>query len=377
MTQERLDHLEDVAKLLAEWQPGKLLIVADRGAYQHSGAAERLTSLAKEFESTYFFEFQPNPQAVDAEECNQCLDRADDATVLVIGGGSAIDIAKLACYLHARGGPQESWWGRSETSAPRRARLIAVPTTAGTGSEATHFAVVYANGEKHSVAHPSLLPDAVVLDASLTANLPPAITAASGLDAITQAIESLWAKQATEESLGHARQALALGLANLERAVNAPEPKHRQAMLEAAHLSGKAINISRTTAAHALSYRLTSRYDVPHGFAVAICLLGLLRDMDTRYGQIVDANDQLGLALAAIAREFGSEWSTSHRLAMVTARWEELLKQVGCPTTLASCGAGGEADREELSQAANAERLGNQPVPLTTEQLKRVLDTIR
>jgi alcohol dehydrogenase class IV len=377
MTQERLDQLEDVAKLLAEWQPAKMLIVADHGAYQHSGAAERLSSIVDKYETTYFDEFQPNPQAVDAEKCSQRMGDVDDITVLVVGGGSAIDIAKLACHLHAQGGLKAQWWSRTADIAPRRARLIAVPTTAGTGSEATHFAVVYASGEKHSVAHASLLPNVVVLDASLTASLPAAITAASGLDAITQAIESLWAKHATEESLGYAREALALGLANLERAVNAPEPSHRQAMLDAAHLSGKAINISRTTAAHALSYRLTSKYGVPHGFAVALCLLGLLRDIENRYAQVVDSNDPLVMALAAIAREFGSEWSTSHGLAMITSRWVELLKQVGCPTSLTECGVSGRADREALAHAVNAERLGNHPVPFTTSELASVLGTIR
>ena len=336
-----------------------------------------MASLAKEQDATYFFEFQPNPQVADAEQCSERMGDVDDITVLVVGGGSAIDIAKLACHLHAQGGVKDRWWLRTTDLAPRRARLVAVPTTAGTGSEATHFAVVYGNGEKHSVAHSSLLPDAVVLDASLTASLPPAITAASGLDAITQAIESLWAKQATEESLSYARQALALGLANLERTVNAPELTHRQAMLEAAHLSGKAINISRTTAGHALSYRLTSKYGVPHGFAVAICLLGLLRDMETRFERVVDTNEQLASALAAIAREFGTEWSTSHGWATVAARWEELLKQVGCPTTLAACGAVREADRVALAHAVNAERLGNHPTPLTTAELEGVLSTIR
>src|SRR5690606_25840825 len=138
--------------------------------------------------------------------------------------------------------------------------LLAVPTTAGTGSEATHFAVVYIDGVKHSLAHPLLRPDLVILDPLLTYAMPPGLTAATGLDALSQGIEALWAVGATTKSVGYAARAVELAAGALETAVIAPDRTARRAMMEAAHASGLAIDISKTTAPHALSYAISTDF---------------------------------------------------------------------------------------------------------------------
>jgi alcohol dehydrogenase class IV len=150
--------------------------------------------------------------------------------------------------------------------------LIAIPTTAGTGSEATHFAVVYHDNKKYSVAHKSILPDVAILVNSLTASQPKHLTACAGLDAFSQAIESYWSVNATEESKAYAREAILLLIPNLVQAVNFPNKNNRQAVMKGAYFAGKAINISKTTAAHAVSYAFTTYYGIPHGHAVFLTL---------------------------------------------------------------------------------------------------------
>jgi alcohol dehydrogenase len=376
MTQTVLTRIEDLAAILRIAGPTELLLVADRHAYAQSGASARLQPILVDYRVSIFSDFEPNPEAAHAERCFEKLPPGGNLTVIAIGGGSAIDMAKLICFLHAGNRRTEAWWSQRENLVPRTARLIAIPTTAGTGSEATHFAVVYTAGVKHSVAHPSLLPDLVVLDPSLTYSLPPSITAATGLDAVTQAFESLWSRRATPESSDYAEQSLRIGLKHLAKAVTRPAPADRQAMLDAAHLSGKAINVSRTTAAHALSYKLTSRYGVPHGYAVALSLLALLRAPRVATFS-AEHDNRLTTAMGTIYAAFAIHPTSHDAQTSLAAAWHELLTAVGCPTTLAACGLRNDEELTELARAANAERLANHPTPLTTDQLEQALKFVR
>ena len=184
----------------------------------------------------------------------------------------ALDTGKLVNLLAAQEGPAEVIV-RGRTPAARAGLpLIALPTTAGSGSEATHFGVVYADKIKYSVASPFMLPDVSVVDPDLTMSVSPRQTAISGMDAFAQAVESSWSIHSTEASRQDARRAVQLALAHLPCAVTAPTLQHRRAMSKAAYLAGRAINVTRTTAPHAVSYPLTAHFGYPHGHAVALTL---------------------------------------------------------------------------------------------------------
>ncbi len=205
--------LENVELLLQGHGCQRVFLVVDEVAYVQSGAQQRLSALLNHYAVRTFAEFTPNPTLKQASVAAAQLSQEANEVVLAIGGGTAIDVAKLACCLVAN--QQDAAEGWSDLLAgqppvqPRKHPLLAVPTTAGTGSEATHFAVLYAGNQKHSIAHPSLLPDAVVLDATLTKSLPRAVAVASGLDALAQAIESLWSNRSTNASMADAETALA------------------------------------------------------------------------------------------------------------------------------------------------------------------------
>jgi alcohol dehydrogenase class IV len=150
--------------------------------------------------------------------------------------------------------------------------FIAVPTTAGSGSESTCIAVVYENKKKQSLENNLLLPDIAILDPQLSISLPSRQTAISGIDAFSQSIESFWSIHATDHSRSLARDAIITLNEYLPQAIQAPTLQIREKLLWASHLSGQAINMTRTTGPHALSYFLSAHYKISHGQAVALFL---------------------------------------------------------------------------------------------------------
>ena len=179
--------------------------------------------------------------------------KSDADAFIAVGGGTTIDTAKLLNLAVVSGRPVKELLAQKaapDTLLP----CMALPTTAGTGAEATRFAVCYDGEVKYSIDFESIRPSDVAIVPEFTATLPAYQKASTNFDAYAQAVESLWAVGATEESRRYAKRALAL----MDEG-NWPE---------ASYWAGRAIDISRTTAAHALSYYMTSHYGIPHGHAV-------------------------------------------------------------------------------------------------------------
>jgi len=208
-----------------------------------------------------FSDFSSNPRYEDIKAGVRILRKNKCNFILTIGGGSSIDTAKGIKYYN-------------HVNIP----IMAIPTTSGTGSEATHFAVIYKSGEKHSIADERLLPNYVVLQPELLKSLPEYQKKCTMLDALCQAIESWWSRKATPESIGYSKEAIKLILDNIDSYLK-NEDNGNKNMLIAANLAGKAINITTTTAPHAMCYKLTSSYGLAHGHAAALCLPKVWRYM--------------------------------------------------------------------------------------------------
>ncbi|MEM9840824.1 MAG: iron-containing alcohol dehydrogenase [Pseudomonadota bacterium] len=200
--------------------------------------------------------------------------------VLGFGGGSSLDVAKLAALLAGSGEDLDDAWGVGNAKGPRLP-LAAVPTTAGTGSEVTPVAIVTLPGdEKRGVSSPLLIPDAAILDPNLTIGLPGPITAATGIDAMVHAIEAFASKSANNNPISQASavEALALLGQNIETAVREPENvEARSAMLLGAMLAGQAFANAPVAAVHALAYPIGGKFHVPHGLSNALVLPHVLR----------------------------------------------------------------------------------------------------
>ena len=322
-----------------------------------------------------FSGFKPNPKLEDIQRGIQQFCGSNPDAVIAVGGGTAIDLAKLIGALadhQADPGKMITGLCHIEKNGPP---LIAIPTTAGTGSEATHFAVAYVDGRKYSVADSRLLPSHAVIDPRLTHSLPAGITAASGLDAFCQSVESIWAVGATDESIRYASESIHLALANLPHCVQNPTPESRAVMCRAAHLSGKAINISKTTAPHAISYAITTRFGLPHGLAVALTLGEILKfnasvsSTDCTDPRGADhVRDRIALLLDLL------DQPTAERGA---ERIQSLMESVGAPLQLRDAGILTEDAVTWIADQVNMERLSNNPRKLSKQGIEKILVKIR
>ena len=215
-----------------------------------------------------YSDIQVNPSIESIEACLKIYKAEQCDAIIAIGGGSAIDTAKVLKALSIGIYDTELVNG---TFNGLDVPLVVVPTTAGTGSEATTFAVVYKDKIKHSLDNHLLLPNNVYMIPSVLNTLPDLHKKATMLDALCQCMESAWSMNATEESVRYALEGISLIVENYSNYING-DPSKNIFMLKAAHLSGKAINISKTTLPHAMSYGLTSYANIPHGISVAMVM---------------------------------------------------------------------------------------------------------
>ena len=264
--------------------------------------------------------FTSNPLYEDIQSGVKVLKESACDFIVAIGGGSCIDAAKGIKYFSLADIP-----------------VMAIPTTSGTGSEATHFAVIYKDGEKQSIADENLLPDFVVLQPDLLKTLPVYQKKCTMLDALCQAIESWWSIKATPESVGYSKEAIQRIIDHIDSYLK-NEDEGNKNMIIASNLAGKAINITTTTAPHAMSYKLTSLYGLPHGHAVALCLPKVWRHMK---------------GFDDIARALGCQ-----DYEEAVAFFEELLQDLGMlpPENISV------SDLGLLTSSVNLQRLQNNPV---------------
>ncbi len=368
--------IEHIRSILELEKPRQIFLVRGRTSYQLSGAEQKLNPLLQEYNVTHFVDFSPNAKVEDVEKGIELFREHHGDFVLAVGGGSALDVAKAITLLAPGTESAGKYILRKAPILPRSIPLVAIPTTAGTGSEATHFAAVYFNKIKYSLAHRSLVPDYAVIDPSLTHTLSPYQTACTGMDALAQAMESYWSIHSTEESRHYAQQAITLVLTHLENAVRHSHSEARIGMAKAANLAGKAINISFTTACHAISYPMTSYFDIPHGHAVALTLpemvvynAGVNEEgcLDKRGVQYVKG------MLENLTGLFGVSSPEE-----VKKRLEQLMDSIGLERKLTQLGVRSEEDINlVMENGFNPERVGNNPQQLTAAELKSMLRRIK
>ena len=314
-----------------------------------------------------FSGFAPNPRYEDVCAGVTLFRRAGCDGILAVGGGSAIDVAKCV-KLYSKMDPGRSYLEQepADTGVP----LIAVPTTAGTGSESTHFAVIYFRGVKQSVTHDSILPDLAVLDPAVLRDLPLYQKKSTMLDALCQAIESWWSVNATAESIGYARRAAEAIRENWQAYIDGTEPAAAERMMLAANDAGRAINITQTTAPHAMSYKLTSLYGLPHGNAVAVCLPEVWEYMQAHPEECMDARG--AGYLSEVFRDIAGALGQDSPQAAV--RWFRRLMQtleMRYPVS-----ENWQDERRELVLAVNHTRLKNNPVALSEGALQELYERI-
>ena len=367
-----IQRIQDILKYLAA---GQVFLVCGTRSYVVSGAASALMPALAGREVTKFTDFSINPQWSDIQKGLEAYRESGAGLILAVGGGSAIDVAKAIAVCSIQpSAPEAILRGEAPIEYPSR-QVIAVPTTAGSGSEATQFAVVYDGTRKYSISHESMLPTYSVVDPDLTESMWPRLAAVTGVDALAQAIESYWAVESTHESQGFATKAIELAIEYLPQAVHNPSLESREAMSLAAHMAGKAINLTRTTAPHALSYPISLGYNVPHGHAVGLTL----GDVLVFNAGVSDesCNDPRGAAhvrasVLEICRLMGCEHPDEARLLL-----NNMLVDFGLPIFLEAFGIDSVEKRAALAADVNVDRLSNNPRRLTPTDVVTLYEAIQ
>lgn len=357
--------LAELPRVVSDLGLSRLLLVTGKSSFTASGAADVLPALGEVATIQQWSDFSPNPSVEDVISGVAQAQSFKPDGIIAIGGGSALDMAKLLSVFVDMDPDEIRAAIRTNTVTGRTPSLILVPTTSGSGSEATHFAVVYIDKEKYSVAHQSLLPDFVILDPSLTESASAYQKATSVIDALAQAVESRWARGATHASQSFADAAL-VELSSSAAPFVGGDSSASVLAARGSYLAGRAIDVSKTTGAHAMAYGLTSRHGVSHGHAVATTLGAFAR---VHAAEAARDGGDLARNLDSIAGLIGADGA--HQ---VGDRLDEIARQLGLELKLEALGVP-RSDLAVMAGEVNRERLANNPVALTESELLELLNS--
>lgn len=366
MEQRILKDYSELEAYISEKNVGTILLVCGKSIDSLAiGNYLKELSESGKVKIVRFSNFKPNPDYSSVVEGVRCFNDNGCDMVMAVGGGSAMDVAKCI-KLFARMDHSESYL--EQKIVPNDIPLIVVPTTAGTGSEATRFSVIYLEGVKQSVNDISSIPEAVLFDASVLKNLPRYHKVSSMMDALCHSMESAWSVNSTDESRAYSTEAIKLIINNYHDYLGESD-EAAVLILKAANIAGKAINITQTTAGHAMCYKLTSLYGLAHGHAAALCVAYLYPFMLDNMNKCIDprGKDHLYGAFKEISASFGCDnpKECAKRFALLLDELELFSPDID------------EKDIPLLSDSVNAERLKNNPVGLTKEDIISIYEQIR
>jgi alcohol dehydrogenase len=353
--------IKKLKRILKENKSKKVFLVTGKKSFETSGAKEKIETLLKNNSYLRFNEFSPNPSLRDINRGYLKFKNYKSDLIIGVGGGSTIDVAKKIGLLFFN-------------EAKKKIPMVAIPTTSGTGSEATYFIVYYKNNKKQSDGKPNLtLPDYSICDPHLIENLPPKICAETGMDSLTQAVESYWSVYSNSESKKYSKKAIKIILKNIEAAVNG-DRKAKSRMLKASNLSGKAINISKTTACHSIGYPITSNFKIPHGQAVGITLPEII--LYNAHPDNLNCTDPRGkIFVKKTINKLNKILGTKNPIKS-KYKIQSLMKKIGLKTKLSELGIKRRDIAILIKEGFTPERMLNNPVKIESKDLKKILNKI-
>ena len=369
-----LNAVNTIGEILKDNKTRKVAIFTDEGI-----AASGLLEYVKErispakVPSVVLDHLQPEPTYLQVQELIDQFKSTEADLILAVGGGSVMDTAKLASILstdkyQVKDLLEHPEWGEKQI------KTIMIPTTAGTGAEATPNAIVAVPEKKLKVGivNTQMLSDYVILDGEMIYGLPQKIAASTGVDALAHAIECFTSRKSNPFSDMFALQALELILENIEAACeNVRNMDAKNAMLLGSFYAGVAITASGTTAVHALSYPLGGRYHIPHGVSNAILLSPVMRFNEpysrAKFAQVYDR----------CAREKWCGQTERAKSEWVLTRIEEIVRNLEIPTSLKNFGVS-EQDLESLVESGMEVRrlLDNNMRPVTPADARQIYEQV-
>lgn len=336
--------------MLKELGLQRLLVVAD--PFFRDGAAQGLVE-ASGAEAEYFFDVEPDPSVTLAAKGAALVKALQPDAVVALGGGSAMDLAKSM-----------TWFAGSD------AKLIAIPTTSGSGSEVTDFAILTHKGVKHPLVDPRLRPDVAILDSDLVSGLPPGLVADGGFDVLTHALEAYTAANAGALTDALALESFRTTFRTLPASF-AGQLSARMQIHTAATMAGLAFTQAGLGLCHALAHSLGGEFHLPHGRLNAILLPSVITHNAAFAGK----------RYAALAQAIGLEGrAESVGIRNLRSALTRLRKELGLPATLAQAGVSTAAVQEKAAAIVKATLADpcckTNPVPVTEGMARQILTEV-
>lgn len=371
MSQKIINGIANLPEILKEANSKKVFLVID-SSFPFLNIKDNVENMG--YPHVMFSDFTPNPVFEDVCKGIDLFHITKCDCILAVGGGSAIDVAKcIKLAVLAKEGNAAIIPPLVSQRLPidgTKIPFIAIPTTAGTGSESTHNAVMYYEGAKQTVTNDGVLPDYAVLEPSVLKTLPLYQKKCTMMDALCQGIESWWSINSTDESKEYSKQCIKLIMVNWRKYIFDNDDEAAALIMLAANYGGRAINITATTAPHAMSYKITSLYKFPHGHAVAVCLPEIWEYMINHMDKCIDSRGQEYLKgiFAQISKAMGCDDT-----AQAIDTFREMMKDLELINPVSD---NRDCDLRVLSTSVNPVRLKNNPVVLDTETIDHLYNKI-
>ncbi len=355
--------IERAGELTAELGAQKVLVVTDPGIEKAGHLELLLNSLSRaKIRSVVFDKVRENPTTLDVDACLQFAKANAIDSIIGLGGGSSLDTAKGCNFLLTNGGRMQDYWGVGKATKPMLP-FIAIPTTAGTGSECQSVALIadekthakMACGDHKAAAR------VAILDPGLTLSQPARVTACTGIDALSHAVESAVTRKRTPLSMLYSREAFRLCASSLPRIFQNPKDLEARAnMLLGAAFAGMAIENSMLGAAHSAANPLTAHFNVIHGQAVGMMLPAIVQFNS------VDAQ----------AREIYQHLELPDGAKSLVGWLNEVLDQANMPKSLADCGVDGSAIPMMAAEAAKQWTAAFNPRTITEADFAKLYEQV-
>jgi len=277
-----VDCINHINSYLKIFNVNRIALIVDK-TLMEIGVIDNIEKYIEDYSVGIFSDVEPYPSIGKIESALKFVKDGRYDLVIGIGGGSTIDTAKIVAVLANKKGLVEDYIFDDKSKSTKceitepGLPFVAVPTTAGTGSEAVMWSVIWdmKNNTKQSISHPLMFPSLVIIDPSLTLTLPSEILASAGIDAFCHAMEAYWSLNENQITLAHSLDAMRLIFSNLEKSYYESDIQYREEMSKASLLAGLALSYAKTNSSHSMGYSLTQYFNVLHGAASAIFLPAL------------------------------------------------------------------------------------------------------
>ena len=365
---EELKKEIDLKKLINENSIKKIFILSGENSYFKTGAEIFLNRLIDKNKRKIFLKKKKLPEFEELKKIILDLNSYNPDIIIAVGGGCVMDLAKISSNLKDSKNLEEDVLKSKLTK--NKIKVIAIPTTAGSGAEVTSNAVIYLKNLKYSVEGDAIQPDYFYLLPELLSSSSQYLDATACFDAISQSVESLFSVKSNKESIEFAKQGLKILLQNYKFFFKNKSITNSYEMLLGANFSGKAINISKTIAPHALSYPFTYMYGVSHGHAVSLTFNEIIKfnyfNID-RSKNIIDVKSRYQILFDLTKMNNINDLNNFFIQIKKELRLEQNLKKMNINI---------EQDKEKILSGVNDQRLKNNPIEIVSDDIKKIFDSM-